>query len=224
MEEVTSSNLVCSIVVKTGLIEFGFLFYNSPTYAVFIFRRSMVERKTTKQLLAESFKELAETRPVNKITIQEIAGNCGYSPATFYRHFNDKFDLIVWDYTSGCRKMMSRIGKDGVTWECSVLSGCQYLFEHKKYLKNLLLNTNGHDSFIRYMSLTNMELLTDEIKRKAGGEGTVQELLPLIKIYSYGTACLAAEYLTGEDMIQPGQLSRMMIRGLPEPLIPWLCS
>jgi len=74
------------------------------------------------------------------------------------------------------------------------------------------------------MSLTNMELLTDEIKRKAGGEGTVQELLPLIKIYSYGTACLAAEYLTGEDMIQPGQLSRMMIRGLPEPLIPWLCS
>ena len=30
----------------------------------------------------------------NKITIQDIVDNCGYSPATFYRNFRDKYDLI----------------------------------------------------------------------------------------------------------------------------------
>ena len=51
---------------------FSDYFYSSEINAVFIFRRIMVERKTTKQLLAESFKELAETTPVNKITIQVV--------------------------------------------------------------------------------------------------------------------------------------------------------
>ena len=57
-----------------------------------------MKRKTTKEILAESFRELAENRPVDKITIQEIVDNCDYSPATFYRHFKDKYDMIAWDY------------------------------------------------------------------------------------------------------------------------------
>ena len=49
-----------------------------------------MKRKTAKELLAESFRELAEQKSVDKITVREIAENCGYSPATFYRQFRDK--------------------------------------------------------------------------------------------------------------------------------------
>ncbi|MGN1390669.1 MAG: TetR/AcrR family transcriptional regulator [Sharpea porci] len=34
-------------------------------------------------------------KTVAKITIQDIADESDYSPATFYRHFSDKFDLIA---------------------------------------------------------------------------------------------------------------------------------
>lgn len=44
-----------------------------------------MKRKTAGELLAESFRELAETKSIDLITVREIAGNCGYSPATFYR-------------------------------------------------------------------------------------------------------------------------------------------
>ena len=37
-----------------------------------------MKRKMTKEILAESFREIAENRPVDKITIQEIVDNCGY--------------------------------------------------------------------------------------------------------------------------------------------------
>lgn len=47
-----------------------------------------MKRKTTKEILAESFHELAELKPIDKITIQDIVDNCGYSPATFYRNCN----------------------------------------------------------------------------------------------------------------------------------------
>ncbi|MBQ3273942.1 MAG: helix-turn-helix transcriptional regulator, partial [Christensenellaceae bacterium] len=58
-----------------------------------------MKRQTAKDILVASFRELAEKRTIDKITIKEITVNCGYSPATFYRHFNDKYDLIAWDYT-----------------------------------------------------------------------------------------------------------------------------
>lgn len=54
-----------------------------------------MKRQTTKEILAASFREFATKKTVDKITIQDIADESGYSPATFYRHFSDKFDLIA---------------------------------------------------------------------------------------------------------------------------------
>ena len=63
-----------------------------------------MKRKTAKEILAESFRELSALKSADKITIKDIASNCGYSTATFYRNFKDKYDLIAWDYA---RKYMS---------------------------------------------------------------------------------------------------------------------
>ena len=76
-----------------------------------------MKRKTAKEILADSFHELAEDRQIDKITVREIAANCGYSSATFYRQFRDKYDLIAWDYAQQIEKVMSRIGIDGYTWK-----------------------------------------------------------------------------------------------------------
>ena len=45
-----------------------------------------MKRKTAKEILTASFQELAAVKSIDKITIQEIVDNCGYSPATFYRY------------------------------------------------------------------------------------------------------------------------------------------
>ena len=52
-----------------------------------------MNRKTTEELLADSFLELAQTKRIDKITITEITNNCGMSQPTFYNHFKDKYDL-----------------------------------------------------------------------------------------------------------------------------------
>ena len=57
-----------------------------------------MKRKTAREILAESFRELAGSKPVDRITVPEIIENCGYSKTTFYRLFKDKYDLMAWDY------------------------------------------------------------------------------------------------------------------------------
>ena len=41
-----------------------------------------MQRKTAKQILAESFREVAQTKSIDKITVRDNTENCGYSGAT----------------------------------------------------------------------------------------------------------------------------------------------
>ena len=47
-------------------------------------------------VLAESFKELAVQKPIEKITIKEITDKAGVIRPTFYNHFQDKYELLEW--------------------------------------------------------------------------------------------------------------------------------
>ena len=81
-----------------------------------------MKRKTTEEVLAESFQEVAAKKAVNRITIKDIVSNCGLSSTTFYRYYRDKEDLIAWIYKSNCRAILERL-KDspagGRRWSAS---------------------------------------------------------------------------------------------------------
>ena len=47
----------------------------------------MIVQQTTKELLAQSLKELSKFKAVDKITIKELTKNCGLTSPTFYNHF-----------------------------------------------------------------------------------------------------------------------------------------
>lgn len=119
----------------------------------------MVRKKTAKDTLTEAFRELAAHRPVDRITIRGITEKCGYSPATFYRNFRDKYDLIAWEYSREVTRIMNQTGREGCTWKQTLSDGLDYFELQKEYLSNLLLHTGGHDSFVRYMQEINYESL-----------------------------------------------------------------
>lgn len=49
-----------------------------------------------KYRLAEAVKVCMKTTSVEKITVKEIVDACGTTRQTFYRHFQDKYDLVNW--------------------------------------------------------------------------------------------------------------------------------
>ena len=50
----------------------------------------------TKRALEASLKHLLLQKPLNKITINDIAEDCGINRMTFYYHFKDIYDLVEW--------------------------------------------------------------------------------------------------------------------------------
>ena len=52
--------------------------------------------KATRAALIEAFCLIAGSRPVDKITVQEIAKKAGYNRCTFYQYFKDVYELLEY--------------------------------------------------------------------------------------------------------------------------------
>ena len=54
------------------------------------------KKELTKDLLTMSFRELLMHTPFDKITIKMITDGAGVIRPTFYKHFQDKYEVIEW--------------------------------------------------------------------------------------------------------------------------------
>ncbi len=93
----------------------------------------MKKNEYTKLLLATSFKELLQTVPLKRITVQNIVEHCGLNRGTFYYHFYEKQDLIHWiyhhDITEPTRAILQ---KDPSEWGGISLFGLELMLKDKK--------------------------------------------------------------------------------------------
>ena len=70
----------------------------------------MILKQNTKELLAESLKELSQFKSVDKITIRELTQNCDLTAPTFYNHFRDKYELMAWIYNRKVEASLKNFG------------------------------------------------------------------------------------------------------------------
>lgn len=178
----------------------------------------MITRPTTKELLAASLKELSTLKPIDKITVREIAQNCGFTSKTFYNHFQDKYDLISWIYSTFIEKLVDRIGRDGYEWRDSLRDCFDYFIENRAFLKNLIANTSGQDSFVNYVTQFNAKILSNYIKREQNWDSLPPDVEIFIKVYCYGTVCTFCEMLVKPLPVPDEEFVTLIEKSLPEPL------
>ena len=196
--------------------------YSRRRYTVFLLQTTAMKRKTPKEILAASFQELAAVKSIDKITIQEIVDNCGYSPATFYRNFKDKYDLIAWEHTRTVSEIVDRVGEGNYLWKQTLYDGARMYYENKDYLANLLKHTSGHDSFMRYMAEINCAALKKYILSVNGNRELTHEEMMCVKIYCLGLVGLACEWIMGQVDTTVEEIARIYEKSIPSPLVKYL--
>lgn len=181
-----------------------------------------MKRKTAKEILAESFREVAERKNIDKITVKDITENCGYSPATFYRQFRDKYDLIAWDYTRDLESVLSGVNGSKTEWKNAFLGIAHFFHDRKRYLANLFLHTSGLESFMAYMQAVHFQSLKN-IVEKASGSPSIDVLTEMyIRLYVLGTAQFACEWILGKFEATAEELATVFEQTLPAPLQKYL--
>lgn len=177
-----------------------------------------MKRKTAQEILAESFRELAEKKPVDKITVPDIVENCGYSKTTFYRLFKDKYDLMAWDYAQRRKEIMERTEHPDYAWKGTLLDGAILFKKEKDYLKNLLLHTNGYESFSRYMKQDHFDSLKKVVLNTTGAKELDVKTEMYVRTYCQGTVDLICDWIMGLYEVSPEELAEVFENCLPIPL------
>ncbi len=87
----------------------------------------------TEKAIAASFKHLLQKKSLNKITISDIANDCGINRMTFYYHFRDIYDLIEWICDEDCKTALDGI-KGLENWTQALENFINVLYEDRAFI------------------------------------------------------------------------------------------
>lgn len=90
----------------------------------------------TKRAIAASLKTLLKEKKLNKITVQDIADDCGINRQTFYYHFQDIYDLVDWICIEDTEKVLKE-NRTYETWQEGFLSVFELAKKDKIFIDNI---------------------------------------------------------------------------------------
>lgn len=121
----------------------------------------------TKRAIEASLKNLLLKKPFDKITINDIAEDCGISRMTFYYHFKDIYDLVEWACEEDTKKILE--GKDDYkTWTQGFLNLFEEVLKNKPFILNVYRSV-GREQVENYLYKIVYDLLLNVVEEKAQG-------------------------------------------------------
>lgn len=101
-----------------------------------------------KRMIAETLHQLLRKKPLDKITVKELADCCHISRQTFYYHFQDIMQVVEWDQDRVLNEVVQKSLSAADAREAVDVLVCQ-VFSHKELIENLL--TSQHSETIRQL-------------------------------------------------------------------------
>ncbi|MDF2887037.1 MAG: TetR family transcriptional regulator [Lacrimispora sp.] len=169
----------------------------------------------TKYRLADSIKDCMKTRPVDKITVQNIVDGCQMTRQTFYRNFKDKYDLINWYFDKLVLESFAQIGVDKTV--------CQSLNEKFQFIQKESVFFTGAFRSDDYNSLKEhdfgliMGFYTDLLihRRK---EPLGDEISFLLEMYCRGSVYMTVKWVLSGMPQTPKEMAESLVEAMPPKL------
>ena len=158
--------------------------------------------EVTKRALEQSLKNLLLKKPLNKITINDIAEDCGIKRMTFYYHFKDIYDLIEWSCVEDARRALE--GKKTYdTWQQGFLQIFEAVRENKPFIMNVY-HCVDRAQVEKYLTPLTDELLMGVIEEKSRGVQVRSEDKEFIaRIFSYCFIGMMLDWIRDDMKEQP---------------------
>lgn len=162
-----------------------------------------------KKQMADSLKRLMGQKSLQKITIQEIADDCGINRYTFYYHFKDIYDLLAWMFEEEALSLIKK-SDNCLTWEDGFLLFLRSVRENKAMFQRALDSLGRetlHKMFHRELSYLMGLFLAD-----VGGERRVSDEFRafLADFYIGALVSTVEEWLRRDIRLSEEQLLRYL--------------
>lgn len=101
----------------------------------------------TEQELANALKELMSKESLDSITVKRLTDICNIKRQTFYYHFRDIYDLLIWIFLNEDLSKNKEVDK----WQDAVKVITKYVTKNKRFVQNTL-SSAGKELFEQFIS------------------------------------------------------------------------
>ena len=159
----------------------------------------------TKRALAASLKNMLLKKPLNKITINDIAEDCGINRMTFYYHFKDIYDLVEWTCEEDAAKALE--GKKTYdTWQQGFLNIFYAVLENKPFIMNVYRSVSREQVEI-YLYRVTYDLLIGVVnERSANMPVSEDEKNFIADFYKFAFVGIILEWIKNDMKADPKQI------------------
>ena len=168
----------------------------------------------TKQIFADAIVELSKTKPVEKITIQNIVDHCGAGRQTFYNHFRDKEDLIGYVFMSDERKCIENLKKGYSAKEQSKLIFDTFI-EKKPFYAQVYI-THGQNSLGDVIFEHYADYYINLLEKECGKGGVDEKLKAAVRFYCYGSIGYVRQWMKDGMKLSSEELAEIIFDNIPE--------
>lgn len=159
----------------------------------------------TKRALEASLKNLLLQKPLDKITVGDIANDCGINRMTFYYHFKDIYDLIEWSCVEDATKALE--GKKTYdTWQEGFLNIFNAVLDNKPFIMNVYRSVS-REQIEMYLYKLTYNLLIDVVNEKSVGMAVSDEDKKFIAdFYKYAFVGIMLNWIRNDMKEEPKQI------------------
>ena len=159
----------------------------------------------TKRAMSAALKNLLKEKKLNKITVQDIADECGINRQTFYYHFQDIYDLEKRKYKEDTEKVLKE-NRTYDTWQEGFLSVFDLAKKDKTFIDNIYRSVSL-EMLEQYLYRLVYPLLKNVVDEKANGQTVREENKKYIAdFYKYAFVGVFLEWIRNDMAESPGQI------------------
>lgn len=169
----------------------------------------------TKLKLAETMKTLMEKNTLERISVTEIVKKSGVSRQTFYRNFEDKYQMVNWYFDILAMQSFKEMN-DSNGLEDALISKFNYIKKEKVFFVEAFQNTDNN-SVVHHDYEFILEFYTKKI------EHTYPDKVPsdiefLLEFYCHASISVTVDWVVGGMKRSPEDMAHLLICALPPKL------
>ncbi|MBQ2258911.1 MAG: TetR/AcrR family transcriptional regulator [Spirochaetales bacterium] len=174
--------------------------------------------KITKKALENAFSALLEERPFSKITVADVANKAGVNRHTFYYHYRNIDDMIVYCVKEAIEKIYNGAGYTAEDND-GFLELLIYVYNHRQYML-AIMHSSSRAQFMRAVedSLYN---LIDNLIERTPKYSTIKNADRdfVVRFYLYGVTGLFENWMDMGMAESPDRVAEVIARILKTDLI-----